>query len=246
MLAVSIQARHTFTLLILTCDDFGRCDARPSILMASLYPAGDVKPKQLDDWIGELEAQGCVRRYLSGGRPYLELTSWERYRGKSKRAKESRFPDPEDEYSASPEIRGDPRESEDPRVGVRSRCKEVVEGQTPPRRAPRTTDKPPTVPFPESFPDEVIRDLLDHAIDRGIDERFARAQLEACRDWALGNGTRKVDWIATIRGWIRRAWIDGGREIMSPDDRDDLGRTRSQQAAARRQAISEIEQARAH
>lgn len=105
---VSLLADLTFRALIVSVDDFGRCEADPLMLKAELFPRRpDVHPEHIAVWVEELCAEGCVRRYEVDGVAYLELPSWEKHRSNQKRGNSSKFPDP-------PKASLDPRES--PRI----------------------------------------------------------------------------------------------------------------------------------
>jgi hypothetical protein len=92
---VSIEAENTFRALIVAVDDYGRLEADPLILKAALYPRRTkATPDRVRGWVDELATDGCVVIYRIGPREYLQLTGWEEHRGKTNRAKLSRFPDP--------------------------------------------------------------------------------------------------------------------------------------------------------
>ena len=144
---VSMAADLTFRALIVSVDDYGRMDARPAKLKAALFPMrGDVTAEMVAHWVAELAALAGapVQLYEVAGLPFLCLTGWERHRGKSRRAKVSRCPDPPhvETPTPSPEA-GDiehPRRSENPPdfplgVGSGSRKREsrvgVGKGESP-------------------------------------------------------------------------------------------------------------------
>ena len=92
---VSLQADLTFRALIVAVDDYGRIDGRPAALKAALFPVREtLTTEEVSEWIDELTEEGCVRRYAVGGREYLQLTAWEKHRGRAKRAKYSKCPEP--------------------------------------------------------------------------------------------------------------------------------------------------------
>lgn len=104
---VSMLADLTFRALLVSVDDFGRCEADPLMLKAALFPRRpDVTPDLARSWVDELAIEGCIRLYVVSGVEYVQLVSWETHRAKGKRAERSKFPDPPEESS---EIRGDSR-----------------------------------------------------------------------------------------------------------------------------------------
>lgn len=95
-----------FRALIVAVDDYGRIDGRVRVLRGLLFPLRpEVTDKKLEGWLDEL-AQGPdapIVRYEVDGRPYIALSGWEKHRGKSNRAKNSKCPEP-----ASGRIRENP------------------------------------------------------------------------------------------------------------------------------------------
>ncbi len=96
---VSLEADHLFRCLLNHVDDHGRYDARPGVLRGVLYPLRpEVTEADISTRIAELadidEELPPVRLYEVDGRQYLELTGWEKHRGKSRRAETSRWPSP--------------------------------------------------------------------------------------------------------------------------------------------------------
>ncbi len=107
----SLLAELMFAKLLLAVDDYGRLDARPMILRGLLYPMRDnVSHADVESWLSELTSgeDPPVVLYEIEGKSYLYLPNWEVHRGKSKRGKLSRWPDPP---RGSAGIRGAPKGS---------------------------------------------------------------------------------------------------------------------------------------
>ncbi len=90
-----------FYRLLVQCDDFGRMDARPSLLRARLFPLReDIDSEQMVAAMDALEAVGLIERYTVDEQPYLQLPTWDTHQ--HVRTKRYRFPPPpwveEDEY----------------------------------------------------------------------------------------------------------------------------------------------------
>ena len=82
-----------FTRLLTAVDDFGRFDARPAILKASLFPLKkDVTEKTIEDSLDKLANIGLVNLYEVGGKPYLCLPTWASHQ--RVRNKRSKYPEP--------------------------------------------------------------------------------------------------------------------------------------------------------
>lgn len=78
--------------LMSVLDDYGRCDARTSILRTKLYPLRIDKVSEPDivKWISECEKAGLVRKYQVDGKEYLEMFNF----GQTVRIKKARVPPP--------------------------------------------------------------------------------------------------------------------------------------------------------
>lgn len=218
---VSLSADLTFRALIVAVDDYGRLDARPAILKAALYPLRyEVTPAKLMRWVEELAQEGCVQLYSVDGRPYLQLTGWEKHRGTSKRAVASKYPTPLSPGD-SQDIRGNPG---DPPV-LRLTSDEYVGRIAASPPAERAADAAPTTagPLQSADPPEPKRPkrrvLTDAPIALEATEQAAleawcrsaypallprlHALVTACLDFHRAKGNRHADWLATCRTWVR-------------------------------------------
>ena len=82
-----------FYRLLVQCDDFGRLDARPSLLRARLFPLReDIDGAELETAMAALEAVGLIERYEVEGIPYLQLVTWEKHQ--RIRTQRFRYPPP--------------------------------------------------------------------------------------------------------------------------------------------------------
>jgi hypothetical protein len=124
---VSMEADLTFRALVVAVDDYGRMEADALMLKAQLYPRREsVGPALVRQWVEELAAEGCVLLYTVAGVEYLQLTGWEKHRGRTNRAKWSRCPAPQEEDIPAPKPPGDSRESREipSEIGVESRSRD--------------------------------------------------------------------------------------------------------------------------
>lgn len=74
---VSRDARLLFVLLWTLADDSGVTRGSSRILASLLYPYDDDAKKLIDKWIGELERENSIVRYLIDGHTYLKVLNWE-------------------------------------------------------------------------------------------------------------------------------------------------------------------------
>lgn len=83
-----------FYRLIVSCDDYGRFDGRTAIIKGTCFPLRDLRVNDIEKALGKLSAAGMVIRYEVAGKPYLQLTAWERHQ--TIRAKKSKYPCPDE------------------------------------------------------------------------------------------------------------------------------------------------------
>lgn len=122
-----------FYRLIVSCDDFGRMDARPAILKAKLFPLRDrMTLKDIGDALQALADIGCVDLYEVGGKPYLCLPSWKVHQ--TIRNKKSKYPAPEDGEPASTDNCKQLKSiaSKCPRNPIQSESESKSESKSPP------------------------------------------------------------------------------------------------------------------
>ena len=81
-----------FYRLIVNCDDFGRFDARTSILKARLFPlkATNITDETIEATIRKLEEVGLILIYFVDSRPYLQVITWADHQ--TIRNKRSKYP----------------------------------------------------------------------------------------------------------------------------------------------------------
>jgi hypothetical protein len=92
---LSRDARLLFILLWTVVDDGGRYHGDADVLVGQLYPSDADAQKLLPEWLGELEAEGCIARYEVKGALYLRVVNWEKHQ-KINRRSGCKFPDPEE------------------------------------------------------------------------------------------------------------------------------------------------------
>lgn len=91
---LSCMAEIAFYRLMVNCDDFGRMDARTKILKSRLFPLKDVTGEDVQEYLDELVNAELITLYTVGGKPYLQMNTWERHQ--QVRNHKSKFPSPDD------------------------------------------------------------------------------------------------------------------------------------------------------
>ena len=91
---LSHGAERLFWRLTTVADDFGRFEARASVLRASCFPVllDRVREADVKRWTEELVKAGMVGLYLSDGKPLGFFTNWSKHQ--RTRAKNSKWPEP--------------------------------------------------------------------------------------------------------------------------------------------------------
>jgi hypothetical protein len=88
---LSMPAEVFYRRLMSVVDDFGRFDARPSILRAACFPLRIDKVREADisRWLTECETAGLIALYAVDEKPYVLY-----HKVATPRAKHSRYPEP--------------------------------------------------------------------------------------------------------------------------------------------------------
>jgi hypothetical protein len=200
---VSMMADLAFRALLVVVDDYGRFDGRLYILRNAMFPTRrEVTEAKLAKWLDELEREGCIRRYVASGAPYVELPTWETHRGKGRRAESSKYPENISPRKSS-EIPGDPRSE---RMVLSEGREARGESDPPPSAGTRNVERGKT-PAPDDLSDEdkLALSVWCKAKHPELATRARMRELvDACLDWHRANGRSCSSWLAACRGWIRR------------------------------------------
>lgn len=187
--ALDAPSETLYYRLVVTVDDFGRFDARPSMVKAHCFPIKDaITPRHVADMLVRLAQEDLIQLYEADGKPYLQMTRWDN----KPRAAASHYPDPPDKCA---QVRTDARNPRAPApVTETGTGTETDKGGKPPApapapsqpRAPASKRKPSAGPFDAatiSLPAVVQRpDWQRWCADRklrgkAITEEAARLQL---------------------------------------------------------------------
>lgn len=86
---------NLFYRLIVQCDDYGRLDARPRIIISKCYPLKmyEISEEDIIQRLLKLAQVGLIKFYIaSDNKPYLQITNWDEHQ--RVRNKKSKYPDP--------------------------------------------------------------------------------------------------------------------------------------------------------
>lgn len=96
--ALSAEAERLFYRILVNCDDYGRMESEPEIVISKCFPlsARSITLKQINKWLAEL-AQEMIVIYQNDDKQYLEFVKWEKHN--KSRAANPKFPGPNDPES---------------------------------------------------------------------------------------------------------------------------------------------------
>lgn len=87
--SLSPHSEILYYRLLVTVDDFGRYDARPSMVKAACFPIKDIiTATKIDALLRELVENGLIVVYEVDSKPFLQMCKWDNI----PRAKESKYP----------------------------------------------------------------------------------------------------------------------------------------------------------
>jgi len=95
------NAERCYWRLQTHCDDAGRCEDHPRLIWAALFPLhDDVLPRDVDEWLAELDKVGLIVRYEVEGRSFLEVVAFTE-KQKPRHPSPSKIPDPPEPRGSS-------------------------------------------------------------------------------------------------------------------------------------------------
>jgi DnaD/phage-associated family protein len=92
--AISAEAERLWWRIVAQADDFGRFDARPETIRGQCLTAmiNKVTSDHVVGWLTELQESGLLHLYQTDGKPYLQITTWDKHQ--HRRSRFSKFPAP--------------------------------------------------------------------------------------------------------------------------------------------------------
>lgn len=90
-----------FYRLVVNCDDYGRFDARPTILRAKCFPLkiDSITDADIEKWLSSLVQHNLVTIYEADGLQCLAMVTWDKHQ--QVRAQRSKYPSPNGQGIAS-------------------------------------------------------------------------------------------------------------------------------------------------
>lgn len=177
-----------FYRLLVVADDFGRLDARPTLIKARCFPLKNHTPEKIQGWLVGLHEKRLLRLYTVGDKSFIQLDKWQQ----RVRANASKFPEPP------------PDDGQLSVIGPSS-VKHRGNGHGH-KKAPQTLKGTrmdlEVLPQPWILFCATARPELDPA-----------ATFEQFRDYWIakpGSAGRKLDWAATWRNWVRQTTAKKG------------------------------------
>lgn len=168
-----------FYRLLVNCDDYGRFDARTSILKSRLFPLKPgITEKNVADLLNKLSTVGLIQRYVVDQRPYLQLVTWNQHQ--QIRAKKSKYP--------AHDANGNQMKSDD------SKC-------------PRNPIQSESNPNLNQNPNPNAREALGSCSDEEIRKHFEGLGMEPMAiNWAIVYSTRTGAYNvrSVLEDWLKR------------------------------------------
>lgn len=211
---LSLFQEVMFYRLIVNCDDYGRMDARPSILKAKLFPLKNYRNDQIEDALRTLSSMELVILYTVGGKPFLQMTTWDRHQ--TVRAKKSKYPSPQqaDENSC------------DQMISPESDCaRDPIQSESTPQRAETSSAADMFERFWHAYPKKQGKGAAEKAFrninpSEELTDRMISAvdKARASDQWRRENGR----FIPNPSTWLnQKRWEDEPESASGPaaDDR---------------------------
>lgn len=179
-----------FYRLIVSCDDFGRFDARPAILKGRLFPLADVTIKAIQSALSKLSTVGILELYEVEGRGYLQLCTWSKHQ--QTRASKSKYPPPSEgtcKHLQADDINCDQLPANVPDIRIRKRETKTNTGKV-------SCTEPETASAPQEEKEPKILLPLNDGTDYPVSE-------EQCHEWAgLYPAVDVIQQLRGMRGWL--------------------------------------------
>jgi hypothetical protein len=197
---LSPDAERFFYRLTTQADDFGRFDARPSVLRSRCFQLGGVSDEDVAELLAALKKVGLICGYTLDGRAYGHFPTWAKYQ--RIRSPRSRYPEPPQVAAScgeSPQVAADcgsPARASGSGSGSGSGSVISVPANTRVRTAPH----PRATPWPEDF--TLTEERASWGRDAGVEVAW---EWNKFKDHALRDGATHKNWNAAWRYWIRNA-----------------------------------------
>ena len=201
---VSRDARLLFIQLWTLCDDSGRARGNSRMLASLLFPYDDDAPGAIDNWLEELDREGCIVRYQIDSASYVQVCNWLNHQ-KIDKPSASKIP----EFDESSRILANPRERSSLDQGV---DQGVDQGNT------FVSSKLPTCPHQEIL--SLFADVLPELPQPRIWEGTREKNLASRWKWVMDDLKKKgkeqtkeagLDFFRRMFGYIKESDFMMGR-----------------------------------
>lgn len=204
---LGVHAELFYRRLMSVVDDYGRFDARPSVLRVACYPLKVDATREADiaRHLTEVQEAGLIALYAVNGKPYLEMRDF----NQRTRAKFSKFPAPTGEKC--PAYDGHmpdtcPTDGGHMRTETKTNYEDEDGGDSASPPTPSRGASAPKFHNPISHP-PTIGDVKKVAEGFGI--AFTESEAQEFLDWHISRGweinkTLIRDWRPRVRTWKER------------------------------------------
>jgi len=185
---LSAEGERMFLRLLVHVDDFGRCEACPTLLRGKLFARqlDRVSESDVRKWVDELASVELIVLYQEKGEMYLQMNKWEKGR-----ATKSKYPAPN--ASACKRMQKFSSANKSPDSDSDSDSDIDYDNDRATKKKKRTVFQKPTA-----------EEVTEYAKSIGFDLDGAQfVYFYAAKGWKIGNSAMK-DWKAAVNTWKRR------------------------------------------
>ena len=194
---VSRDARLTFILLFTASDDYGRLRGNSRMLASLLFPYDEDSRGFIEDWLSELEKEGCIIRYSVDGLSYIQIVKWSQHQRVDKPT-DSRIPELHAENID--DSRGFARIREEGKNDLGRIGKEGIGKEGIGKEGGKVSL--------DELSLEHMQDFISQQATRGISVQVNQMMIEKFKAHYRSyggkdaNGRVVFDWVEKLKGWI--------------------------------------------
>lgn len=223
-----VEVRYFWIMLWGYVDDHGRGRDNAKLIVADTYPLDDsVTAKDVEKWLGVLEAAKVIQRYTLEGKNYLAVTNWREHQRPSHPAR-SVIPEPPRDSADSVEMQQPSEVIPEPSGNPPEDCARTAANGSPEQRAESSEQR---------ADEQVVKPAAPHVIPANFSLTLERKQwakentpavpadreTQGFIDYWAGEQGKKKNWDTTWRNWMRRKQTEAeAKGWKSQEDQNSL------------------------
>lgn len=212
---LSPEAENLFVRLMMQADDFGSFYANPKLIKSACFPLKEWTAPTIERLVSELANSGLILLYEVEGKNYLRIVDF----GQRLRSMKNGFPNPSNNEEVIENFNNSPRVADNSLTTRRNSPPETKRSRNEVETETKMKQKEKGDKSPKNSPSQLFRESVFFDKEKFIAELesspppYCNANgehyYEAALNWSDSNAKKKVDWIATVKNWIRRAVEEG-------------------------------------